>query len=787
MIEPAENGARLELNDPIALPNASSFLWNKKMMVHMNCRGYAVAQFMQPEPAKYAHAPNLEAKTFMQPEQPYYAHHPGRFFYVKDEESGAFFSLPYAPVKSKPDTFTFSAGKSDILWKIEHLGLYMEMRLELTESDVVEKWSFSIKNKAADPRKLSVYPYFPIGYMSWMNQSGAYYEDLQAVVCSCVTPYQKYKAYEKIKTLKDKTFFLADKKPTSWEVNQMDFEGDGGLHRPDGILKAQLGKGTAHYETPTAVLQYQIALLPGTQEDYRFLFGPALNLDEVREIRSRYFDNHNKGFETSSASYQTYIAKGEGTLKIKTRDATLDNFVNHWLPRQIYYHGETNRLSTDPQTRNYLQDNMGMGYLQSKVARQTYITALGQQEESGAMPDGILIHPEAQLKYINQVPHTDHCVWLPICLKAYLDETNDYEVLNEVVPFAGGNSAAAVSEHIHRAMNWLYTNRDYRGLNFIDQGDWCDPMNMVGPKGKGVSGWLSLATAYALKVWSGICERHGEMHLAIDFLSKSQEVNHATNKHLWDGNWYARGITDDNVRFGIQKDVEGRIFLNPQAWALLSGAADGKKQSCLVDAVEAQLETPYGVELMAPAFTKMREDVGRVTQKYPGSAENGSVYNHAVAFYIFGLYASGDAEKAYTIMRKMLPGPNIDDLIQRGQMPVFIPNYYRGAYHQFPRTAGRSSQLFNTGTVSWFYRCLIDGLFGLKGDVDGLHINPQLPKAWQHANVVRTFRGARFNVTMKRDSTVRTLEVVVDGTKLEQAVIKNIDTKDYEVTVLLPT
>jgi cellobiose phosphorylase len=40
--------------------------------------------------------------------------------------------------------------------------------------------------------------------------------------------------------------------------------------------------------------------------------------------------------------------------------------------------------------------------------------------------------------------------------------------------------------------------------------------------------------------------------------------------------------------------------------------------------------------------------------------------------------------------------------------------YYRGAYYQHPRTAGRSSQLFNTGTVSWVYRCLVEGLFGSK-------------------------------------------------------------------------
>src|SRR5690606_3777836 len=88
------NGDRYELLSPVKMPQAAAFLWNKQMMIQMNCRGYATAQFMQPEPAKYAHAPNLEAKTFMQPEQPYYAHHPGRFVYIKDEQSNAIFSVP---------------------------------------------------------------------------------------------------------------------------------------------------------------------------------------------------------------------------------------------------------------------------------------------------------------------------------------------------------------------------------------------------------------------------------------------------------------------------------------------------------------------------------------------------------------------------------------------------------------------------------------------------------------------------------------------------------------------
>ncbi len=117
----------------------------------------------------------------------------------------------------------------------------------------------------------------------------------------------------------------------------------------------------------------------------------------------------------------------------------------------------------------------------------------------------------------------------------------------------------------------------------------------------------------------------------------------------------------------------------------------------------------------------MREDVGRVTQKYPGSAENGAVYNHAGVFYVYSLYTIGERDRAYKVLRQMLPGPDEADYVQRGQLPVYIPNYYRGAWHLHPRTAGRSSHLFNTGTISWVYRCFVEELFGLRGDAEPDH------------------------------------------------------------------
>ena len=776
MIKASDDNNRIDLSSPLSLPNASAFLWNRRMMVHMNCRGYAVAQFMQPEPAKYAHAPNLEAKTFMQPEQPYFAHHPGRFFYLKDEESGELFSAPYEPVRAPLEKFVFSAGKSDIRWQIEHRGLQIQLRLSLTENDLAELWTVNIRNVSGKNRRISIYPYFPVGYMSWMNQSGEYNADLNCIICSSVTPYQKYQDYFKNRDFKDKTFLLAEKQPASWEVNQADFEGEGGLQYPSSVQRDILAKGNAVYETPVCCMQYRVEFVGPEEKEFRFIFGPAKDEHEIAGIRERYFGitdtARESGFSIAQNEYANYIAKGRGCIHIKTPDEALDNFVNHWLPRQIFYHGETNRLCTDPQTRNYLQDNMGMSYVDAATARTAFLHALSQQEQSGAMPDGILLNENAELKYINQVPHTDHCVWLPICIRAYLDETNDYGILNAQVPYAGGSTNASVAEHITNAMQWLVKNRDERGLSYINQGDWCDPMNMVGYKGKGVSGWLSMAVVYALNEWAGIIEKIDLHDMAALLRKQGSEIAKAVNDFLWDGNWYARGITDDNVVFGTGSDVEGKIFLNPQGWALLSGIASPFQSELLINAVQKHLETPYGVEKIGPPFTAMREDIGRVTQKFPGTAENGSVYNHASAFYIYGLYAAGKNEDAFRLLRKMIPGPDEKDILQRGQLPVFIPNYYRGGYNLYPRTAGRSSQLFNTGTVHWFYRSLIDGLFGLWGDTEGLHIEPKLPESWENVIVIRSFRNAVFEVEISRNGVSN--QILVDDTPLEGSVIKKI-------------
>ena len=206
----------LSLTSPTSLPNASGFLWNSSMLTHVNCQGYVTSQFMQPEPAKYSHGPNLEAKTFIQPEQPFYTEHPGRFVFVKNKDTGEVVSLPYAPLKSEVDRFSFDLTSAEIKWQFEVFGVLIEWKLTLTANQQVELWQLSVQNLKNKTVRLSLYPYFTVGYKSWMNQSADYNAALNAIIAKSVTPYQKVEDYFNNKNFKDNTVLISDTTPDSW-------------------------------------------------------------------------------------------------------------------------------------------------------------------------------------------------------------------------------------------------------------------------------------------------------------------------------------------------------------------------------------------------------------------------------------------------------------------------------------------------------------------------------------------------------------------------------------------
>lgn len=710
-----EKSSEIKLHCPISMPDASGFLWNKKMMLQMNCRGYASAQHMQPEPAKYSYGQSLEAKTFMQPEHHYHASHPGRFFYIKVNDK-QLFSIPYEPMRVTLETFEFYQGENNLGWRIVHCGLNIHLSIKLAENDAIECWEMSVENTTSKKIKVDIYPCFSIGYASWMNQSARFDSTINGVIANYVTPYQKVEDYYKNKDFLENTVLMTNSPVLGFETQLRAFEGEGGLHSPTALSQTRLSNSIALYQTPVAVLHHQLALVSSHKQSIKWLFGPVKNTEHAAALKNAYLVN-------VSVDERLFVEKA--AYSFSTQDKVFDNFVNTWLPRQIQYHSQSNRLTRDPQTRNFLQDHMASVLIAPTQAKAHFLFALAQQHANGAMPDGILLHPDAELKYINQIPHSDHNVWLFVFLDAYLQQTGDTHILNEQLTFSDNKKTSTVYEHLRLAANYLHSQLDHRGLSLIQQGDWCDPMNMVGKEGKGVSIWLSLASAYAFGIFAHAAQLHGEIEDKTLWLSRKSELNDAVNKQGWDGQWYARGICDNGRIFGVASDQEGQIFLNPQSWAMLSEACKQQDLNLMLAAIDNKLKTPYGVAMLAPAYTQMDTDIGRLTQKFPGSAENGAIYNHAASFYAFALFKAGFADRAYEVLRAMLVDET--DALVRQQLPNFIPNYYRGAYYQHPEVAGRSSHLFNTGTCAWFYRTIIELMYGITKTQTSLSIKPCMP------------------------------------------------------------
>jgi cellobionic acid phosphorylase len=515
----------------------------------------------------------------------------------------------------------------------------------------------------------------------------------------------------------------------------------------------------AAYETTACIMQYRIKLKPGETKEINLLFGPANNKEEIKRMKDKYLQKGS--FDRVVSQYDHFYHENSGCIQIATKDETLNHFINYWLPRQILYHAYSLRMVTDPQTRNHIQDAMGMVYVMPEKAKQLYNIALKQQKISGEMPDGILLVEGAEFKYTNQIPHRDHSVWWTYAVSEYMEESGDYGYLEEKLGFSDSDEILSVYEHVCRGIEWLIYDRTEGGFCHIGQGDWNDPMNMVGHKGKGESIWLTQAMTYAMRIWLPFCEEKGDGARVEKFSKIMKETNELLNTEAWDGRWYSRGVTDDGNKMGVSTDEEGQIFLNAQSFGILTGAVDRERMETIIKAVDEKLGTPFGLELLAPSYTHMREDVGRITLKHPGTAENGSVYCHANTFYTYALLEYGYGQRAYEILRSLIPGPDGEDLKKREHLPLYLPNYYRGDHN--PRTAGKASHLMNTGSLPWFYRSFIEGIFGLKGCKEGLRIEPQLPKEYDRMTLVRRFRGKILNVEYVRKENTGEIKIILNG------------------------
>lgn len=215
-------------------------------------------------------------------------------------------------------------------------------------------------------------------------------------------------------------------------------------------------------------------------------------------------------------------------------------------------------------------------------------------------------------------------LWLVAAVAEYVRETGELSLFDETVRCADGGERT-VYEHLKRILDFSAAQVGRHGICKGLRADWNDCLNLGG----GESAMVSFLHVWALGHFVDAARALGREEDVAHYEALRQSVIAACQRELWDGDWYLRGITADGRKIGTRADAEGRVHLESNVWAVLSGAAAEERAVKAMDAVDRYLYTGFGLRLNAPSYTKPDDAIGFITRVYPGVKENGSIFSHS--------------------------------------------------------------------------------------------------------------------------------------------------------------
>lgn len=695
-----------------------------------------------------------------------------RFVYLRDNDSGAFWSLTGSPGSGADFAdWRCRVGLGYQINESLHNGIRAQWRTFVPQGpDRLELWSVSLTNESTEARSISTFPYVEMHLtggstlMDFIAVLGGHYDPAHKAVFginSCVKFPPQFKG-----------FLASDTEVVGMTVSRDEFVGHYRSYaNPIAVESGSVQNPQAGTEWIGASLQHRFALQPGQSVQFNCAIGVIESVEEGQAKIRKYLapgvvDSY---FHALQQRNDAMVAR----QAVSTPDPQFDRWVNVWLKHQLAFVARWGRV-IGRGFRDILQDSFGHRITDPAKARQCLLEVFAKQ-----FPDGRCIRAWRLPNAILDLQHyADSPSWMVMALHQYLAETGDFAVLDVPVsflnpddPYAPASQSASLWEHAVIAQRHLLQHRGQHGLSNIYYGDWCDTMNGVGRDGKGVSVMLSMQVKWGCDLLAEIAQFRKDADLVAEMQAASASLADAINASAWDhdGAYYLRAFDDEGRPIGAANGVpedngELRIFLNPQSWAVISGVAPAERQSAALDAVYRFLDTGYGMVLSFPQSTFFKPRIGQMSIMTPGFYENGSVYTHGNCFFAAALAMAGNGDAAWNAIKAVLPDspnkPNTDT------EPFVIPNMYIGPVVE--RRMQRSLYLsgWRTGSASWLFLTAIEWILGVRAELDCIRIRPQLPKDWQHASITRHLRDATYNVTINVEPDPALCGVFLNGTQL---------------------
>ena len=561
------------------------------------------------------------------------------------------------------------------------------------------------------------------------------------------------------------TFFgLAGIDATNFDADLASFLGAYGTYaRPAAAVNGTCSGATASGDMPCAAFEIELELAPGESRDFACVFGVGKASTDGQAALDT-VDSSEK-INAALAAVKAHWHSRISTLTAETPDAGFNSMVNLWAPfnslmtfywsraASLVYAGERDGLGF----RDTLQDFMASTSLVTEETRERLELMLtGQFATGGAKP---VVQPFNH-KPGKEIPPThyrsDDCMWFFNCVPEFVKETGEIDFYKKVLPFADQGEATVLG-HLRRAIEFNLERSGAHGLPCGLDADWNDCIRL-GEKGETV--FVAMQLRFGLKEYISICTLLGETAEAAWATEQLAVLDKNLEEHAWDGEWYLRAYRFDGLKFGSKESDEGKIFMNPQTWAVLSGLATGERAQQVMESMHKHLATDYGVMLCNPPYVSTDPQVclGRLFN--PGMKENGGIFNHTQGWGVMAAAKLGMGDRAWEYMRNVMPASFNDRAEVRGVEP----------YAVCQSTHSSSSPRYGTGRVSWLsgsavwnYVAMTHSILGIQADYAGLRLDPCIASSWSGFTATRQFRGATYHITVKnpdgRQKGIRTLEV----------------------------
>ena len=732
---------------------------------------------------------------------------PGRYVYLRDDENGDFWSATWQPVAKSLDVYKCEChhGTAYSDMTADYAGIHSEVLYYVPQGKIYEVWRTKVTNTSDKVRKISVF-----GYAEFTNDSN-YEQDqvnLQYTQFITRTFFENNKIYQTINanTGKDETgsnhrerfFGMAGAQVVSYNGDKQAFLGNyHGYGNPVAVENGKCDNVLNYNSNGCGALHTTLELQPGETKELAFVLGQAEPW-VADEILKSYADL--SVVEKEKQELIDYWHAKLMNFQINTPDPAFNSMVNTWNAYQCFitftwsraasfsYCGQRNGYGY----RDTVQDIQGIIHLDPEMAKEKITFMLSAQvDNGGGLPlvlfdfvpgnSGTPDDPEWVKMTGHPAYRADDALWLFPTVWKYIAESGDKDYIKEVIPYANNGDKGTVYDHLKRAINFSMERLGPHGMPAGLHADWNDCLRL-GKKGE--SSFVALQLYYAFTVMKGFAEDLNDTEY-IAYLEKTQkELGEIINKTCWEGDRFVRGYKEDGQVIGSKHDPEANMWLNPQSWAVISGLATKDQAEKALESVHRELNTKYGVRVMAPSYVDHAFDGALALLFNPSTKENGGIFSQPQGWIILAEALMGHGNRAHEHFTESPPASQNEDADIRRLEPYVHGQFTESVDSPFE---GRSHVHWLTGTASTCMVGCVEGICGMRPDLNGLWVCPSIPSDWKEMTMEKNFRGKKLSIKVSNPNGAECgfKEFYLNGVKLDKPYVAEADMKDVNEVLLV--